>query len=94
MNRSDGLTKRNVSKKPEGASAGGADDIDTKADWGDWDTVEDADLKEEDDHESKDMKLTLMEEVLLLGLKDREVIIIRISDDHHSVTYLSCLILN
>lgn len=71
MNRAEGLTKRVVSKKPEGAS-GGVDDA--KADWGDsdWDTVEDADLKE-DDHESKDMKLTLLEEVLLLGLKDREV---------------------
>lgn len=28
---------------------------------------------DEDDHESKEQKLTLMEEVLLLGLKDREV---------------------
>lgn len=29
--------------------------------------------EERDDHESKDQKLTIMEEVLLLGLKDREV---------------------
>lgn len=70
MNRTEGLTKRNVSKKKDEAS-GSSDD---KGEWGEWDHVDDDDLKEEkDDHESKDMKLTLMEEVLLMGLKDREV---------------------
>lgn len=29
--------------------------------------------KDEEDHDSKETRLTLMEEVLLLGLKDREV---------------------
>ena len=69
MNRTEGLTKRNV-KKTDGASGTTED----KGEWGEWDHVDDEDLKDDkDDHESKEMKLTLMEEVLLLGLKDREV---------------------
>lgn len=67
-NRSEGLTKRNVPKKKDETSTEGA-----SVDWGDWDHVDDSELKDEDEHESKEMKLTLMEEVLLLGLKDREV---------------------
>lgn len=72
MSSASGLTKRNVAKKKDEASGTTED---SKGDWGDWDHVDDEDLKDEDrdDHESKDMKLTLMEEVLLLGLKDREV---------------------
>ena len=72
MNRTEGLTKRNVSKKKDEASGTSED----KGEWGEWDHVDDDDFKDDkggDDHESKDMKLTLMEEVLLLGLKDREV---------------------
>lgn len=71
MNRAEGLTKRNVSKKKDEASGFSED----KGELGDWDHLDDDDLgkDEEDDHESKDMKLTLMEEVLLMGLKDREV---------------------
>lgn len=77
MNRSDGLTKRNVAKKKDEASGFSEDG----KDWGDWDHVDDDDLRDEekDDHESKQMKFTLMEEVLLLGLKDREVCMIIIS---------------
>lgn len=32
------------------------------------------DVPEEDEDDSKDIRLTLMEEVLLLGLKDKEVL--------------------
>lgn len=32
--------------------------------------------EEEDDHDSKETRLTLLEEVLLLGLKDREVCLV------------------
>lgn len=85
MNRSDGLTKRNVAKKKDEASGFSEDG----KDWGDWDHVDDDDLRDEekDDHESKQMKFTLMEEVLLLGLKDREVCMIIIS---FSVMVIQC----
>ena len=62
MNRSDGLVqRRNV------APAATTPDRDEDRD-------EDRNVEEEvDDHDSKETRLTLMEEVLLLGLKDREV---------------------
>ncbi|KAK7491798.1 hypothetical protein BaRGS_00017054 [Batillaria attramentaria] len=60
FSRSSGLIKRR--NQPQGAD-GGASDRDDKL----------ANGEEEDiDHDSKETRLTLMEEVLLLGLKDRE----------------------
>lgn len=40
---------------------------------GEEDSIPDKNLGEEDSGDSKDIRLTLMEEVLLLGLKDKEV---------------------
>lgn len=64
MNRSDGLVQRRRAAAPA-----------TKTDV----YIEDADPSgssrpgdEEGDHDSKETRLTLMEEVLLLGLKDKE----------------------
>lgn len=61
MNRSDGLVqRRNINRETsEGVPK---------------DNVEDKKQEEEvDDGDSKETRLTLMEEVLLLGLKDKEV---------------------
>ena len=66
-NRSEGLVlRRNVAHTT--TYGGSREKIDYEA--------EDSKLRgveEEDDHDSKETRLTLMEEVLLLGLKDREV---------------------
>ncbi len=59
MQRGDGLVQRkNVLK--ETAASPEVDEADNTSD-------------ERDDGDSKDTRLTLMEEVLLLGLKDKEV---------------------
>ncbi|KAJ9591839.1 hypothetical protein L9F63_001656, partial [Diploptera punctata] len=65
MNRSDGLVqRRNVSRENgEGVSKDSLDSDDKKS------TERDEDLE---DGDSKETRLTLMEEVLLLGLKDKE----------------------
>lgn len=66
MNRSDGLVqRRNVSRENgEGVSKDSLDADDRKC----------ADRDEDvEDGDSKETRLTLMEEVLLLGLKDKEV---------------------
>lgn len=73
MNRSDGLVRRTVRSRENGADSGSAS--------GNANTPDDnQDLQENKDHEdiiddgdSKETRLTLMEEVLLLGLKDKEV---------------------
>lgn len=63
MNRNEGLVQRkNVLSKNDVSPA--------KIDG------HDADEEQFDDDESKETRLTLMEEILLLGLKDREVSII------------------
>jgi Golgi phosphoprotein 3 len=41
--------------------------------------------EEEEDHDSKETRLTLMEEVLLLGLKDREVMLTVVSLPHNFI---------
>lgn len=72
MNRAEGLVRRNKSRADNGnaeanssTSNGGVDEndviINERAD----DDIE--------DNDSKETRLTLMEEVLLLGLKDKEV---------------------
>lgn len=68
MNRSEGLVRRVKSKPdasdPNSSSAGNSID--------DNDSNKERD-EELDDADSKETRLTLMEEVLLLGLKDKEV---------------------
>jgi len=64
MSRSDGLVqRRNVSHSPaaDGESAHGRGSDDEES----W--------SKEDDVDSKETRFTLMEEVLLLGLKDEQV---------------------
>ena len=59
--RHTGIVQRKKTK--EGAEGGlNGDDVENKLD----------DI-DEDDRDSKETRLTLMEEILLLGLKDREV---------------------
>lgn len=72
MNRTDGLVRRNKARATENGSseansstANGVDENDV--------IINDRD-DEIDDTDSKETRLTLMEEVLLLGLKDKEVI--------------------
>lgn len=61
--RGSTLVQRHAAASARGAEGGKASN---EAD-------EDTYHEEEDDGESKETRLTLMEEVLLLGLKDREV---------------------
>jgi len=56
MDRTEGLVQRRRPPKPEEEH----------------DNVEDQEREEEEDRDSKETRLTLMEEVLLLGLKDKE----------------------
>lgn len=67
MNRADGLVqRRNVARDTADGAQQNAADVDDKRS---------ADHEEDqEDGDSKETRLTLMEEVLLLGLKDREVI--------------------
>lgn len=70
MNRTDGLVRRNKnrgdngSSEPNSSTANSVDDNDV--------IINERD-DEIDDNDSKETRLTLMEEVLLLGLKDKEV---------------------
>lgn len=64
MNRGDGLVRRNVARDNSSTSSKENHVEDDKAD-------QDESLE---DGDSKETRLTLMEEVLLLGLKDKEVI--------------------
>lgn len=63
MNRSDGLVRRNVVRDNSSSGCKENQSDDSKVDKND--SLEDGD--------SKETRLTLMEEVLLLGLKDKEV---------------------
>lgn len=70
MNRTDGLVRRNKNRgdngtsEPNSSTANSVDDNDV--------IINERD-DEIDDNDSKETRLTLMEEVLLLGLKDKEV---------------------
>lgn len=69
MNRSEGLVqRRNVTQ----VNTNSASD-----EWGGWGSDNEEKGKSEEAH-SKETRLTLMEEVLLLGLKDREVCMLNI----------------
>lgn len=62
MNRTEGLVRRNVVKDNNSDGNRENHDVDDKKN-----------DKNYDDGDSKETRLTLMEEVLLLGLKDKEV---------------------
>lgn len=65
--RTSGLTQRRSAAVTNSASEGSNNDEEDKLN-----------DREAEDHDSKETRLTLMEEILLLGLKDREVIIHRL----------------
>lgn len=82
MNRSEGLVqRRNVSRENgEGVSKDSLDSDDKKS------TERDEDLE---DGDSKETRLTLMEEVLLLGLKDKEVgYFVSLSEIYDAIIYI------
>jgi Golgi phosphoprotein 3 len=82
MNRSEGLVqRRNVSRENgEGVSKDSLDTDDKKS------TERDEDLE---DGDSKETRLTLMEEVLLLGLKDKEVgYFVSLSEVYDEIMYI------
>lgn len=66
MNRSEGLVQRRNIIRDSGSS------VDNKESWGNEKKPEQD--EEIDEADSKETRLTLMEEVLLLGLKDKEVL--------------------
>lgn len=67
MSRSDGLIqRRNVNSLA--SNTRGDDSRDKEDNWSDG-----KESGDDEDHDSKETRLTLMEEILLLGLKDKEV---------------------
>lgn len=71
MSQTEGLVKRRnvaVKENSDGSYNTRETDDDDKV----------VDCNEDDDGDSKDTRLTLMEEVLLLGLKDKEVTVCQI----------------
>lgn len=64
--RTSGLVQRKTTSVQHVGADGGAEERDDEGYTPD----------EEEDHDSKETRLTLMEEILLLGLKDREVYIL------------------
>lgn len=71
MNRTDGLVRRNKARNTENGTSEGNSSNANSVDENDV-IINDPD-NEIDDTDSKETRLTLMEEVLLLGLKDKEV---------------------
>lgn len=72
MNRTDGLVRRNKSRATENGTSEANSSTANSVDENDV-IINDRD-NDIDDTDSKETRLTLMEEVLLLGLKDKEVI--------------------
>ena len=66
--RSSGVVQRRKTQARENAEGGNSepDDVGSR----------DLDGYDDDDGDSKETRLTLMEEILLLGLKDREVMLL------------------
>jgi len=76
MNRTDGLVRRAVKPRENGAEGGaGGGGLNANTPDDNQDTHDNNKDQEDniDDGDSKETRLTLMEEVLLLGLKDKEV---------------------
>jgi len=72
MNRSDGLVRRSVKPRENGGAEGGLNANTPDDNQDALDSLKDQE-DNIDDGDSKETRLTLMEEVLLLGLKDKEV---------------------
>lgn len=72
MNRTEGLVRRNKSRPDNGNAEANSSTANGGVDENDVIISERGD-DEIDDNDSKETRLTLMEEVLLLGLKDKEV---------------------
>lgn len=70
MNRTDGLVRRVKSTRAGDASSDPNSSAGNSVEENDHTRDQDEEL---DDNDSKETRLTLMEEVLLLGLKDKEV---------------------
>lgn len=70
MNRTEGLVRRNKSRGENGSSEANSS---TANSVDDNDVIINERNDDIDDIDSKETRLTLMEEVLLLGLKDKEV---------------------
>lgn len=75
MNRTDGLVRRAVKPRENGAEGGSTGGLNANTPDDNQDPNESNRDHEDnvDDGDSKETRLTLMEEVLLLGLKDKEV---------------------
>lgn len=75
MNRTDGLVRRAVKPRENGAEGGGTGGLNANTPDDNQDSNDTNKDHEDniDDGDSKETRLTLMEEVLLLGLKDKEV---------------------
>ena len=74
MNRTDGLVRRAVRFRENGAEGGGSASGNANTPEDNPDMLDNRDHEDNiDDGDSKETRLTLMEEVLLLGLKDKEV---------------------
>lgn len=75
MNRTDGLVRRTVKPRENGAEGGSTGGLNANTPDDNQDLNESNRDHEDnvDDGDSKETRLTLMEEVLLLGLKDKEV---------------------
>ncbi|TMW54444.1 hypothetical protein DOY81_000436 [Sarcophaga bullata] len=73
MNRTDGLVRRAVRIRENGAEGGGSASGNANTPEDNPDMLDNRDHEDNiDDGDSKETRLTLMEEVLLLGLKDKE----------------------
>lgn len=71
MNRSEGLVRR-VKTRDTDSNGGGGGGGSSSSNYGDAENKNEQE-EELEDCDSKETRLTLMEEVLLLGLKDKEV---------------------
>lgn len=67
------VTRRTVRQTATNSSGTLAESSTNQSNWNDWDEVNKTTDERDSDDDDKETRLTLMEEVLLLGLKDREV---------------------
>ncbi len=76
--RSSGLVQR----RTEASRSAAAADRDRVSGDEDYEPRRGDELDDDDSGDSKEARLTLMEEVLLLGLKDREVVVVLLYFDY------------
>lgn len=90
MKRNEGLVQRRVT---QGCNSNTNKAINDLKDGNDGDVGKQSKCEDDNDADSKDTRLTLMEEVLLLGLKDKEVRIcvhLKTESRFHPHTQWSC----